>query len=337
MILADDERYRIDRADALVWLRGLPDRSVNLVFFSPPYEAQRTYGVGFKRKRQQWVDWLRPIVVECSRVSTGLVCVNMSAPVVGGAYTASVEWLVADLTRLDGVVCGPSPHAWVKSEDYDDAPGNGVPGSGGPRYQRRDWEPVYSFCLPDRLPLTGTDNTAFGRPPRYQPGGVMSNRDKSGERANANGDGRRVFGNPPGHSRRVNGKMKSVKRENFGHAANGTIKGNHARECVTGDSPIANPGNVLASDVMRVPVGGGKLGCPVAHEGEAPMALNLAERFVCWYCPPGGICCDPFAGTGTTGHAALKYGRRFIGCDVRESQVELANKRLGMVPMELFT
>ena len=94
---------------------------------------------------------------------------------------------------------------------------------------------------------------------------------------------------------------------------------------------IANPGNVI-----RAPVGGGKLGHQLAHESEAPMNLAVAERFVCWFVPPGGIVADPFAGSGTTCHAAILHGRRFLGCDVRQSQVDLVARRMatvtGMIP-----
>lgn len=292
-------RWSVRQGDCLGWLRSVPYRNADLVFFSPPYEDARTYGIGFALKGQAWVDWLRPIIAECCRVSAGLVCVNMAAKVKDGRYSAAVEWLVADLTRLDGIVCGPAPHAWVKSEDYDDAPGNGVPGSGAKHYQRRDWEPVYSFCLPGRLPLAWSDNTAFGRPPRYKSGGAFCARKKDGTRSR------------------------------------GAEAGKIGRLGAAGQPKIANPGNVICSDVARVPVGGGKLGCPLAHDGEAPMALGLAERFVRWYCKPGGLVIDPFCGTGTTAHAALLHGRRFAGCDERESQVELTRRRIAIVEKEL--
>lgn len=48
------------------------------------------------------------------------------------------------------------------------------------------------------------------------------------------------------------------------------------------------------------------------------------------------VCCDPFSGSGTTAHAARNHGRRFIGCDIRESQVELARRRLRNVTPPLF-
>lgn len=45
-------------------------------------------------------------------------------------------------------------------------------------------------------------------------------------------------------------------------------------------------------------------------------------------CPPDGIVLDPFAGSGTTGVAALIEGRRFIGVELLEVYAELARDRL---------
>ena len=88
-------------------------------------------------------------------------------------------------------------------------------------------------------------------------------------------------------------------------------------------SKLARPG-----DVVHVPVGGGLMGHPLAHETEAPMPLKLAEYFVKTCCPPGGIVLDPFVGSGTTCHAAKLHGRHYIGIDVRSNQIELTRRRL---------
>jgi hypothetical protein len=322
--------------DAAEVLPHWPDRSVDLVFFSPPYEAQRTYQAGmpkgkkFKLSQQGWVDWLAPIVVQCGRLSRGLVCVNMSSPVVDRKYTAAVEWLVADLTRVHGLVCGPAPYAWVKAA--------GTPGSGRQHYQRRDWEPVYAFALPDRMTggpegecLFWTDNTAFGAPPKYAPGGEFSHRRTDGTRVNQWGSGPNWMGG----EKRPDGTTQQAGRK--GHR----ILSRRRPYDVMGDSvysppAIANPGNVIgkdASDVLRIDVGGNHLGSKKSHKGEAPMPVGVAERFVCWFCPPDGIVLDPFCGTGTTLDAAVSHGRRGIGLDVRQSQVDITNERLeGVTP-----
>lgn len=42
---------------------------------------------------------------------------------------------------------------------------------------------------------------------------------------------------------------------------------------------------------------------------------------------PGQLICDPFCGAGTTGVAALKLGRRFIGCDIDKANIDTAIAR----------
>lgn len=62
------------------------------------------------------------------------------------------------------------------------------------------------------------------------------------------------------------------------------------------------------------------------HKAEKPPALMAkAIRFVA---PPGGTILDPFAGSGTTGVAAMRDGFRFIGVEREAEYVEIARKRI---------
>jgi hypothetical protein len=54
----------------------------------------------------------------------------------------------------------------------------------------------------------------------------------------------------------------------------------------------------------------------------------LMEAIVRDYTKPGEIVCDPFAGSGTTGVAAVKLGRRFIGWERKAEHHAIAMKRL---------
>ena len=89
------------------------------------------------------------------------------------------------------------------------------------------------------------------------------------------------------------------------------------------------PLNKLARprDVIRVTVGGGHLGHPLAHQTEAPFPLKLAKHFVkaCSY--SGETVLDPFVGSGTTLQACWETGRRGVGVDIRHSQIELTKQR----------
>ncbi len=175
----------------------------------------------------------------------------------------------------------------------------GIPGSGGPDWLRNDWEPV--VCVTREGSLPWSDNTACGRSmENYRPGGPMSNRRQNGQRVSCMDTHTTADGSP---------RMTQF-----------TIPDK------------ANPGNVI--DCGNV--GGGNMGHPLCHENEAPFPLKLAEFFVKSFCPPDGITCDPFAGSGTTAHAAYLHGRRFVGADIRESQVALCERRLATVTPDLF-
>ena len=51
-------------------------------------------------------------------------------------------------------------------------------------------------------------------------------------------------------------------------------------------------------------------------EHPARFYSGFAEDVVQCFCPPDGLVCDPFVGSGTSAAAALKHGRRFIGGDL---------------------
>ncbi len=54
----------------------------------------------------------------------------------------------------------------------------------------------------------------------------------------------------------------------------------------------------------------------------------LMEYLIRLVAPPGGIVLDPFAGSGTTGKAAVRLGFRFFGIELEAEYVELARKRI---------
>ena len=49
-----------------------------------------------------------------------------------------------------------------------------------------------------------------------------------------------------------------------------------------------------------------------------PVLCELAYR---WFCPPGGLILDPFAGGSVRGIVAAKLGRRYVGIDLRPEQI----------------
>lgn len=57
--------------------------------------------------------------------------------------------------------------------------------------------------------------------------------------------------------------------------------------------------------------------------------VALVERIIKVSCPPDGIVCDPFMGSGTTAVAAVKNNRKWIGFDIMAESKAETESRLG--------
>lgn len=299
---------RILVGDCLEIMPSMGDNTVDLVFCSPPYEDARTYGIDFNLRGQDWVDWCVPRYMECLRVSKGLVAWVVEGKTRKFRYSCTPALLMADLHRAGVHLRKPPSYNRV-----------GIPGSGGPDWLRNDWEFIVCGTSGGKLPWS--DNTAMGHPPKWAPGGEMSNRLSSGSRVNQ-------WGHSVDSGATVvedNGQVRSRgKRPSHVATPSETQRKDGADGSGSYGPPVkANPGNVI-----KCIVGGGVMGSKLAHENEAPFPESLAEFFVLSYCPPGGTVLDPFSGSGTTVSVALKNGRKAIAIDIRESQVELTNRRL---------
>jgi len=65
---------------------------------------------------------------------------------------------------------------------------------------------------------------------------------------------------------------------------------------------------------------------PSRHPYQKP--LTLMERLVRLYTNPNDLVFDPFMGSGTTGVAARRLGRRFVGTELDAQYVAVAQSRL---------
>ena len=57
---------------------------------------------------------------------------------------------------------------------------------------------------------------------------------------------------------------------------------------------------------------------------------KIPSDFIQVFCPINGIVLDPFMGSGSTAVMAKKLNRNFIGFDVSEEYVNLANERINI-------
>lgn len=86
-----------------------------------------------------------------------------------------------------------------------------------------------------------------------------------------------------------------------------------------------HPDGARPTTVFRCPVGGQ----PNPDQHPARMPIKLAQHLVAMCCPPGGLVLDPFAGNATTGIAANRLGRRFVGIEIDPDYAAAARRRLG--------
>lgn len=359
------------------------DQSVDLTFFSPPYCDARTYGIGAQRGCIEWVKWMLGVLGECQRVTKGPVVVVAAGVTRDRNYWPACEGLMWEWWKLGGECQLYRPCYWHRV---------GIPGSGGKDWFRADVEYVMCFKRPGEL--VWSDNTATGHPPKWGPGGEMSQRLSSGSRVNQwgkvgskkgmgakNADGSlkptgrpshvlvagevskdfaaSYWANPeqmeaaidregmldaafqPGGNggyradgsakpRYFNGRSQLTKEEKISLGGKPSTKrdaaaqsdGEPMREQIYLPPAKANPGNLL-----KIIVGGGKMGHDLCHENEAPFPEKLAEHFILSLCPPRGIVLDVCSGSGTTAIVAAKNDRIGIGSDIRFNQCELGAKR----------
>jgi site-specific DNA-methyltransferase (adenine-specific) len=69
------------------------------------------------------------------------------------------------------------------------------------------------------------------------------------------------------------------------------------------------------------------------HPTQKPVAL--LERIILASTNPNDTVLDPFTGSSTTGVAAIKHGRKFIGIDSSKEYVDLSTKRIEEITREI--
>jgi site-specific DNA-methyltransferase (adenine-specific) len=88
-------------------------------------------------------------------------------------------------------------------------------------------------------------------------------------------------------------------------------------------------GGVLKSDVISISGGDGvgfRRGETIDHP--CPKPVNMMVSVAARYTLPGETILDPFMGSGTTGVAAVKLGRKFIGIEIEPKYFDIACKRI---------
>jgi len=87
---------------------------------------------------------------------------------------------------------------------------------------------------------------------------------------------------------------------------------------------------MLKSDVLTFSGGAGVGFQRDAEEKKhtCPKPLNVMEAIVSRFSDPADTVLDPFLGSGTTGVACARLGRKFIGCEIEPKYFDIACRRI---------
>jgi DNA modification methylase len=312
--------WELRLGDALTVMSAMPCQSADCIVTSPPYWAKRDYGVpgqyGHEPDPDAYVSTLRAVFAEAGRVladdgtcwlnlgdcysaggdaATGLHAylgtglAGRKAPGVAAKNLLGLPWRAALALQADGWILR-NAIIWHKP--------NAMPESVRDRLNCRH-ETIfllvksarYWFDLdPIRVPHAAR--------PSAPPGDL----------------GRRTGNRGPG-----DGRQNGTRPHKYGPQTRQVAA---ARRYGTGRGRRAHPSGRNPGDVWAIPTR------PYRGPHYAAFPVDIPLRCIAAGCKPGGTVLDPFAGTGTTGVAALQLGRRFTGIDLSAVFIGLAKQRL---------
>jgi site-specific DNA-methyltransferase (cytosine-N4-specific) len=301
--------------DARAVLARMPGQSANCIVTSPPYWAKRDYGVagqyGHEATPQAYVDTMCETFSEARRVLTedGTCWLNLgdSYSASGGGATGLHSYLGSHITthraselpakNLLGlpwrVAFALQDDGWILRNAIIWHKPNAMPESVRDRLNCRH-ELVFLFV---KQPAYW-----FDLDPIRIPHAASTRRELAERRSrppSRSDDDTRPPKYGPGTPQVTTGRRYGGQRHTCGHP-NGR-----------------NPG-----DVWSIPTR------PYKGPHFAAYPIDLPLKCITAGCRPDGTVLDPFAGSGTTGLAAIQLGRRFIGIDLSPDFARLAAERL---------
>ncbi|MGW5317780.1 DNA-methyltransferase [Nocardia thailandica] len=303
-----DSSIALHQGDALAVARELPDTAVDCILTSPPYYGLRDYGVpgqyGTEQSPEEYVETLRKLFAELRRVLSddGTLWLNLgdsySAAASGPAGTSSAmrdRRVLAEQAKTRKTASVPPKNLM------------GIPWQVAFALQADGWilRNALVWHKPNAMPESITDRLSsryemvflLSKSPRYW-FDLDPIREPTVTRRSAPQ-------RQPTSSARPDPAVRG-KASGFGLMPTGT---QHRAQHPLG----RNPGDVWTISTQ-----------PFAEAHFAVMALELAERCVQSGCKPEGTVLDPFSGSGTSGLAAERHGRKFIGVDLNPAFLELS-------------
>lgn len=297
----EDDTVTLWHGDSLAVLRELPDASVDCCVTSPPYFGLRDYGIegqyGLEPSPAEYVETMRALFAEVRRVlaDDGTLWLNIGDSYYSGRGAATGADAKQPARRGFVREVDKPGQTWARPKALLGIPWRVAFAMGDDGWTLRN-EVIWSKT--NAMPESVTDRLAsqhehvfmFSKA-RFYWFDLDPIREPSAERAPRPIGGRNLTPRHQGAADNTGWKDHDVSNHPAGR----------------------NPG-----DVWPLPTQ------PFAEAHFAVMPQALAERAVIAGCKPGGTVLDPFSGSGTTGLAATKHGRKYVGIDLNAEYLDLS-------------
>ena len=294
-----DDTATLYLGDALTVASDLESGSVNCIVTSPPYFGLRDYGepgqYGLESSLAEYVETMRALFAELRRVlaDDGTLWLNLgdSYQSSGGREGVGKNARVGSTLRQASGRTRPTSNLPAKNL-------LGIPWRVAFALQDDGWtlRNAIVWHKPNAMPESVADRLSsryeqvflFSKSRRYH-FDLDAIREPTQTEPHAIGD-------------KVSAAMQALGRQPHGRL-DGQLYENRGR----------NPGDVWSINTR-----------PFTGAHFAVMPINLAERCIQAGCKPGGTVLDPFSGSGTTGLAAARHGRRYVGIDLNREYLDLS-------------
>ena len=318
--------------DALSVLKGMESESIDLFMTSPPYYRQRMYGnidgeIGNESEMNEYLDSLLSIFGEMYRCAknTGSIVFNIGDKYIDGglsllpyrfAMRAVDEYGVSLINTI----------LWSKTNPT-------------PRQDKRKLvqahEPFFIFAKNPKQYKFNIDDYLIGDLKNKK---IKKERKNIGASYRSQIDGSNLSDLEKENAHRAltdaiedvssgriddfRMKIRDVHKEAFG----GQEGGRNREIRNKGFSIIRLYGRPMKKDVLETAVANTK---GIDHPAVYP--TEICDEIIKLLTDEGDIVCDTFCGSGSTCVSSKKLNRRYIGIDINERYVDVANKRLSNV------
>lgn len=319
----NDDRYQLIHGDAEKVLSSMPSDSVDCCVTSPPYYALRDYGydgqIGLEQTPEAYIDRLVAVFREMRRVlkPEGTCWINIGDSYWGSGsrgfdFTDSfTEKSKVQMDSKGTVNLSNLPQLKGNVGIYKNKDLIGIPWMLAFALRNDGWylRQDIIWAKPNCMPESVTDRCTKSHEYIF----LLTKSPKYFYDAKAVQE--KAISDPKRYEYPImNGKSEQQvpnKRPNSGANTGGmkTWTGSRNRR-----------------DVWFIAASGGYTDDRGGHY--ATYSTKLIEPCILAGCPFGGIVLDMFNGTGTTGIAALKNGRKYIGIDMSKEYIEMAGRRI---------